>query len=196
MTARDALEKLIEGNRRFRESRPEHPSADKAQRQKVLQGQAPFATILSCSDSRVPPEIIFDRGIGELFVIRVAGNIIDSTVKGSLAYAVKHLNCPLIIVLGHSSCGAVTAALLSDNELKDEPVSIKHIVGDIRKNIPKTLSSDSPSESLQDAVCENVISVLNQIQADETVAKAHEDGTSGVKAAYYSPETGNVTFLD
>ena len=108
--ADQALKRLLAGNARFAAGRPEHPDQDPDRRQALLAGQDPFAIILGCSDSRIPPEVIFDQGLGNLFVIRVAGNIVDDAVIASIEYAVTHLNTPLTVVLGHSTCGAITAA--------------------------------------------------------------------------------------
>ena len=109
--AAQALEWLKEGNLRFASSRPRHAHEAASWRKHLKSGQQPFATILGCADSRVPPELVFDQGFGELFVIRVAGNIVSTDVLGSLQYAVRHLHTPLVVVMGHESCGAVTAAV-------------------------------------------------------------------------------------
>lgn len=105
------LERLIEGNRRYAEGRSVHPGRDPGRRAEVADGQDPFAVVVGCSDSRVPPEILFDQGVGDLFVIRTAGNILDEIGMGSVEYAVLHLGVRLVVVLGHSRCGAVGAAL-------------------------------------------------------------------------------------
>lgn len=107
----DALRMLLAGNRRYRLNFPSHPHQTGEYRVRTSQAQNPFAAILACADSRVPPEIIFDEGIGDLFVVRVAGNVVDDAVLGSLEYAVEHLGVELILVLGHSGCGAVKATL-------------------------------------------------------------------------------------
>ncbi len=109
--AREALSRLMEGSRRYVEKKRSYPNQDAERRVEASKGQHPFAVILGCSDSRVPPEIIFDQGIGDLFVVRVAGNIVDDTVLGSIEYAVDHLGVHLVVVLGHSKCGAVQAAV-------------------------------------------------------------------------------------
>ncbi len=111
MSPDEALRRLLAGNQRFTQGACIHPDQVVSRRAQLAVGQHPFATILSCSDSRVPPELIFDQGLGNLFVVRVAGNVADDDVLGTLEYAVEHLHCPLIVVLGHSQCGAVTAAV-------------------------------------------------------------------------------------
>lgn len=106
-----ALKRLMDGNARFAAGKPLHPDVGAGRRMSLIGGQHPFATILACSDSRVGPEIIFDQGLGDLFTIRVAGNVVDDVVLGSIEYSVVHLGAPLIMVLGHERCGAVTAAV-------------------------------------------------------------------------------------
>lgn len=114
MTAEEALTALKEGNRRFVENRPANPRRSPQRRSELPGGQRPFASVLGCSDSRVVPEIVFDQGLGDLFVVRVAGNVVDGAVLESLAFSTAHLRIPLIVVLGHSACGAVTAAVSGD----------------------------------------------------------------------------------
>ena len=108
-----ALDRLMAGNQRFVDAQMQHPDQDPEHRLKLSQGQQPFATILTCSDSRLPPELLFDQGLGDLFVARVAGNIVDPALLGSVEYAVGHLKTPLIVVIGHEKCGAVQATLES-----------------------------------------------------------------------------------
>ena len=111
MTSEEALARLLEGNERFAAGRPEAPRRDERRRREQAEGQTPFAVVLACSDSRVPPEIVFDQGIGDLFVIRVAGNTAaDDVALGSIEFGVGVLGCPLLLVLGHEGCGAVKAA--------------------------------------------------------------------------------------
>jgi carbonic anhydrase len=105
------LEELLEGNRRFFEERGVHPRSSAMRRGEVAGGQKPFAVVVACSDSRVPPEILFDQGLGDLFVVRTAGNVVDDTALGSIEYAVAHLGVRLVVVLGHTRCGAVGAAI-------------------------------------------------------------------------------------
>src|SRR5262249_39949150 len=110
-TADEALAKLMDGNKRYASSHSLHPHQSAGRRHELEATQHPFACILSCSDSRVPPEVVFDEGLGDLFVVRVAGNIVDSAVTGSIEYAVEHLGTPLVLVMGHEKCGAVQATL-------------------------------------------------------------------------------------
>ena len=117
LTPDRALTQLLRGNERFVAGWPDHPNQSARRRREVSEaGQHPFAIILSCADSRVPPEIIFDQGLGDLFIVRVAGNVLDDVVLGTIEYAVEHLQVPLVMVLGHDKCGAVTAAVEGGKE--------------------------------------------------------------------------------
>ena len=110
-TADDALLRLVAGNERFVRGEARFPTVQKEILAELAKGQQPYATIIGCSDSRVPPELIFDAGFGDLFIVRVAGNVISPEVMGTLQYAAVHLHTPLFVVLGHEGCGAVQAAL-------------------------------------------------------------------------------------
>jgi carbonic anhydrase len=127
-TADEALKRLLEGNDRFVKGRDAHPHLGSARRADLLRDQEPFATIVGCSDSRVPPEIIFDQGLGDLFDVRVAGNVIDEDVLASVEYATLHLRTPLVLVLGHESCGAVSATLELFDGRSHEPPDIRKLL--------------------------------------------------------------------
>ena len=195
LTPDQALALLAEGNRRFVGDAAEHPHRGGERRLEVTGGQQPFAVVLTCSDSRVPPEIIFDRGIGDLFVIRVAGNIADDTIMGSISYAAVHLDCPLIVVLGHESCGAVTASLGSDDDLLHEPPPIIKLVEHIRRNIPDALSkSGDKHKRLDAAIRENADAVIRKISEESAIAERIASNALRVVHAYYSLTTGHVTW--
>ncbi len=115
LTAEQALRELVAGNQRFFVARPAHPHTGAERLREVAKGQHPIAAVVSCSDSRVPPEVVFDQGLGDLFVVRTAGHVLDDVALGSLEYAVEHLEIPLIVVLGHAKCGAVTSAAAGGN---------------------------------------------------------------------------------
>ena len=193
ITSNKALELLTVGNKRFVSDNAIHPNADISRRKGVLRGQRPFATILTCSDSRVCPEILFDCGIGDLFVIRNGGNIIDDSVMGSIQYAVTHLSCPLVVVLGHEFCGAVTTSLGSEESIRELPRPIGIIIETIRNNIPRTLADSLDSdEAVISAVHENAEAVTRQIQSDPVVASCVDTGNTLVVKAYYELSTGKV----
>lgn len=136
----DALCRLMDGNQRFAAGELRHTHESLSRRLTIEEGQHPFATILGCADSRVPPELLFDQGLGDLFVVRVAGNVIDADTAGSVEYAIQHLGTPLVLILGHGRCGAVTAALeLAQHEMNEseEILSLlRHIVPAVRRVDP------------------------------------------------------------
>src|SRR5205085_7994523 len=130
-TAQQAIDRLTEGNERFVRGEARFPTVQKEVLAELAKGQRPFATILGCSDSRVPPELIFDAGFGELFIVRVAGNVISPEVMGTLQYAGVHLRTPLFVVLGHEGCGAVQAALAAKAHGLSEPERIEMLLSRI-----------------------------------------------------------------
>jgi carbonic anhydrase len=158
ISADDALDRLMEGNRRFAQQQSEYPHQSLKRLQEVAYAQHPYATILSCADSRVPAEIIFDAGIGDLFDIRVAGNIVTPEVLGSLEYAVLQLDTPLIVVLGHERCGAITAAVKGGTL----PGSIGTLVAAIQPGID--LGEGVSDESIEKAVVANVAYQINAVK--------------------------------
>jgi len=123
MAPDDALRRLLEGNRRHAHGAHRRPRCDPATRVAFAAGQRPWVAVLGCADSRVPPEIVFDQGLGDLFVVRTAGHVADAVVLASLRYAVEHLNVPLVVVLGHSGCGAVQVTLKHGPEDREDPLS-------------------------------------------------------------------------
>jgi carbonic anhydrase len=190
-----ALCLLTEGNKRFAAGRPEHPHTNTARLREILAGQSPFAVVVTCSDSRVPAERIFDCGFGDIFVIRVAGNCLDSTVIGSIQYAVHHLACPLVVILGHESCGAVTASIGAETDADREPPAIAHIIRTIRSNIPLTLSQkDKGPGKLDRAIRENARTVVKQLTDDPVIAGYVSGGSLRILTAYYSLTTGIVAW--
>src|SRR4030043_1796798 len=112
----EALQKLMDGNKRFVSGKLVKKDLGDTKRKELLKGQKPFATVITCSDSRVPPELLFDQGLGDIFIIRVAGNVVDPLELGRIEYGVEHLNAPLLFILGHSKCGAVTATIDAKGE--------------------------------------------------------------------------------
>jgi carbonic anhydrase len=185
-----ALQKLIEGNKRFTSSKQSHPNQDRERRQELAKGQKPFAVIVGCSDSRVPPEIIFDQGLGDLFVIRVAGNIVDDVALGSIEYAVDHLGTRLIVVLGHSKCGAVTATVQGGTPHGH--------VGSIMEAIKPAISAakDLPGNLADNTIKANARLVASQIQSSQPILSelARLDKIA-VVSAYYDIENGEVHTL-
>lgn len=185
-----ALQTLIDGNKRFVAMKPTHPNQDKGRRDEVKGGQKPFAIIVGCSDSRIPPEILFDQGIGDLFVIRLAGNIVDDTGLGSIEYAADHLGTRLVVVLGHAKCGAVTAAA-GGGEAHGHIGSIVQLI------IPAVEQARGKSGDLIDnSIRENARLVAATISTSKPIlSKMVEEGKIAVVPAYYDIDTGAVELL-
>src|SRR6516162_8251414 len=149
----EVLRKLLEGNRRFMKGETTAPRRKPEDFAKLAEGQTPRAVIVGCSDSRVPPEILFDQGVGDLFVVRVAGNVVSgagATVKGTIEYAVAELNVPLVMVLGHTQCGAVKAAMKHITDQDPLPGAIAELVNTIKPAVIK--SKDQTGDALENAI--------------------------------------------
>ena len=194
-TAEEALARLIAGNGRFVRGEARFPTVQKEVLAALAKGQQPYATILGCSDSRVPPELIFDAGFGELFIVRVAGNVVSPEVMGTLQYAGVHLRTPLFVVLGHEGCGAVSAALAARTGAQ-EPARIALLLENILpglRDLPPDLAAES---ELRAAVEANVRWSMHQLlETPEAKARAAE-GTMKLVGAVYELESGSVRFLE
>ena len=194
-TADEALARLIAGNDRFVRGEARFPTVQKEVLAELAKGQRPYATIVGCSDSRVPPELIFDAGFGELFIIRVAGNVISPEVMGTLQYAAVHLRTPLFMVLGHEGCGAVGAAL-AVRDGAQEPSRIALLLENILpglRDLPPDLAAGT---EMRAAVEANVRWSMHQLlETPEGKARAAE-GTMKLVGAVYQLESGAVRFLD
>jgi len=183
----EILSRLRAGNERFVADRRDGKLDDSKRRQSLASGQAPFAIVLSCADSRVVPELAFDVGLGELFVVRVAGNVANTSSVASIEYAVAHLGSSVIVVLGHESCGAVTAAM---GEGSHGP-NLTHLLGHITPAVKA--SGDAP---VNDVVKKNAQMVAAELSARSSILKEAVDGKKlEIVPAYYGLETGAVTFL-
>lgn len=187
--AQELLAKLKEGNQRFVDLKTKHPNLGKERRQLLKGVHKPFAVIVSCSDSRVPPEIIFDQGLGDLFIVRSAGNTVDNLGLGSIEYAVAVLEAPLVIVMGHEKCGAVSAAMSGK--------ALPGHIADVGKSI--TLTDTGKSCNMEDkldcAIIGNVEGVAEKIKNSQPVlAPLVQSGKMLVIGAYYDFETGKVLF--
>ena len=191
LSAEKALEKLIKGNKRFVKLEQKHPDEDKKRRKEMLKGQHPFVIILSCSDSRVPPELIFDQGIGDIFEIRNAGNVLDDHVIGSIEYAVMHCGVKLIVIMGHQDCGAIAATLSGVSETKyiqSLEDSIQPAVEDCKK---KGIEVNSDN-----VVKAHVMQDINELlEQDTELVKYMKEHDVQIIPAYYHLDTGKVDFL-
>lgn len=188
LTADESLKDLLAGNERFVAGKPLNPRQSPADFSKLATGQTPDAVIVGCADSRVPPEILFDQGVGDLFVIRVAGNVVSGagpTVKGSIAYAVVVLGAPLVMVLGHSQCGAVKAAL--ETKELDVPQSIRDLVG---------MVSTGGEKDLDRAIVANVRAGVSKLKSLEpTLTRYIETKRLKVVGGVYNLTSGKVTLV-
>lgn len=190
LSADDALLKLKQGNERFVKFKMKHPDEYKARRTELVKAQHPFVAILSCSDSRVPTEIIFDQGLGDIFVIRNAGNVLDEHVLGSIEYAVEHVGVNLVVVLGHQSCGAVAAAMSGG---KESP-AIESLVKSIEPacDLCKKENKYSSENVIKTHAKLDVEDILNDEELNEFMQKHNVK----IVPAYYDLSTGKVEFLN
>lgn len=184
-----ALKKLMAGNQRFVQHHPEYPDQSAKRLEEVAQVQHPFATVLSCADSRVPAEIVFDQGIGDIFDVRIAGNIATPEAIGSIEYAVALVGTPLLMVLGHERCGAVTAAV------KNEPLpgEISTFVEPILPAIKRV--KNQPGDAVDNAVVANVRYQIEQLQRSSLLTERVKSGKLKIVGGRYDLDTGTVTML-
>ena len=188
----EAIAKLKEGNARYTSGNLQHPGQTTERRAELTKSQHPFAIILSCSDSRVPPEIVFDEGLGDLFIVRVAGNVLNDEGLGSIEYGVDILGARLIVVLGHQSCGAVDAAMKTVAAKGKAPGHIQSLVTAIKPVVDST-----PKGDLDTMIKANVKHVVDALRSSTPILKARvESGDVQVMGGYYTLDTGAVTFLE
>ena len=189
-SSEQTLKDLLAGNERFVSRKSIHPNQSVERRTEVVKGQRPSAVILGCSDSRIPPEIIFDQGIGDLFVIRVAGNIIDDAIMGSMEYAVEHLHVQLIVVLGHQKCGAVEATVKGGHA----PGHIGTLAQAIQPAVEKARSQSG--NLVENAVRIHVERMVQELKSSKPIlAEAIHKGELQIVGARYDLESGRVEIL-
>ncbi len=202
ISALDALERLIEGNRRFVSDVRDHSTfTSQTRRNELVPGQEPFAIILECSDSRVPAEIIFDQGVGDLFVIRVAGNIVAPSQVGSVEFAAERFDTQLVVVLGHSRCGAVLATLEElERPQESRSPNLLSIVDRVRPSVEALLETgtrQNPDALVRHAVRANIRASANHLRhGSKILEQLVQKGKLLVVGAEYSLETGVVDFFD
>lgn len=194
LTADQALDMLRRGNQDFVNDRQPQVAMNRARRLEIAKGQTPFAVLVGCSDSRVAPELLFGRGLGELFIVRVAGNSVDRTALGSIEYGVAELGCPLVVVMGHERCGAVQAAVKAVTDDTRFPGAIGEMVAPI---IPAVLRAQRMQGDLvANAVKENVRQVVRRLsETDDILSDPVQKGKVKVAGAYYNLGDGSVEFL-
>ena len=196
VSADEALQRLIDGNCRFLKGEARFPTIQKEVLANLARGQHPYATIIGCSDSRVPPELLFDANFGELFVIRVAGNVLSQEIAGSLQYAGVHLKTPLFVVLGHDGCGAVQAALARKFRNAVEPRRIELLLESILPCLDGIDAQADPVLQSRQAVEANVRWTLRQIAESPEGRARQAEGRYRLVGAICDIETGSVRFLD
>lgn len=198
LNADEALHQLLAGNHRFMIGRPLGPRRSPEEFRALAHGQFPEAVVVSCADSRVAPEILFDVGVGDIFVVRVAGNVIDGagvTIKGSIEYAVAELNVPLILVLGHRGCGAVKAAIQHIHDRDSLPGAINGLVELIKPAVAK--SKGMAGDPLENAIRRNVEIGVERLQGLEPIlAPRVKAGKVKVVGGVYDLHNGAVTLID
>ena len=189
MQIEEILDRLKEGNKRFVEDSLDGKLQNSNRRNELTSGQEPYAIVLSCADSRVVPELAFDTGLGELFVIRVAGNIANSSSLASIEYAVAHLGTTVIVVLGHQSCGAVTAAVNGG----DNGYNLNHLLA----HVTPAIDASGAGAEINDVVRKNAQLTGDELKRrSEIIRNAVENNKVVIKPAYYHLDTGEVEFLD
>ena len=186
-----AMERLVAGNARFASGHPKHPNQSPARRMQVAPHQCPFAAVIDCADSRVPPELVFDQGLGDLFVCRVAGNVADTAVMGSMEYADAHFHPALIVVLGHERCGAVGAAL---DTLRGGVLPPASIGGLVREIIPNVRGVAAGVDQWAQAVAANAEAVAGVLRLSPVLQPRIKAGRLRVVSATYGLESGQVAF--
>lgn len=189
VTADEAIARLVAGNNRFVSGHIQHHDPDR--RNELTTGQQPFAVILGCADSRTSPEILFDQGLGDLFVVRDAGNVVDDHVFGSIEYAVEHLHSQLVVVMGHKRCGAIIAARDTVAANGRAEGHIESLVASIRPAVEATAGQDV------EATCKaNVHNMVQALRTSEPLRHMVDENKVSVVGAYYDLDTGEVKFLE
>jgi carbonic anhydrase len=196
LTPKAARERLEAGNARYLAGTPQHPDQDSSRREGLVRGQHPFVTVLSCSDSRVDPEALFDQGLGDLFVVRGAGQVVDSVGLGSLQYGVEHLGSGLVLVLGHTGCGAVQATIESLESGEHTGTALDSLVAGITPAVEEARRHGAEGDELLNAAVqinvERLVAFLKQAPVIGAAASSHETEVLG---AVYDLETGKVNWL-
>ncbi len=191
LAAADVLQRLLDGNRRYRDGQATHPRQTQQEREALQGRQTPIAAVLTCSDSRVPPSLVFDQGLGDLFVMRVAGNIVGEDILASVEYAVVQLQVPLVLVLGHTGCGAVTAVL----EGHKLPGHLPYLAGYITEAVQ--LARQQAGDTLMNAIIANTHNAARDLQQESPLIRdAVMRGVLRVQPACYDMHDGAVRLLE
>ncbi len=188
-----ALHMLREGNQRYAEHHAKHPRQGSRARLKVAQGQHPFAIVLGCADSRVVPEIIFDQGLGDLFVVRVAGHLVDEFIVGSIEFAVTRFGVGLVVVLGHERCGAVQAALEAAQHPSELPSGIRALLEPILPAV--RLAQSQNGDPLQNAIRFHTQNMVYRLRDDPVLKNLQQTGQLRIVGGTYHLDRGQVSFI-
>jgi carbonic anhydrase len=192
-TGNQALQKLLEGNLRFQRGQAKWPNQTSIRRQAIAKAQTPFAIVFGCVDSRVPPELVFDQGLGDIFTIRTAAHVLDNAALGSIEFGIAELNIPLLVVLGHERCGAVSATIQAVDHHEDAPGSIQSLVEYIR---PSVLKAQGQGDTrLTNAIRNNSIYTVNMLSRSKIISEAIKAGKLTVVASNYDLDTGAVSII-
>jgi carbonic anhydrase len=194
ITGEQALQKLMDGNVRFTSGNVTHPDQSVERRAEVVSAQHPFAVIVSCSDSRVPPEIVFDQGIGDIFVVRTAGEVVDDVGHGSIEYAVEHLGAPLVVVLGHDSCGAVNATVQGGEPLGH----MGSFVEAIKPAVDEARNETKNQDALLDiSIDNNIKNIVGDLSISEPILSEFvKEGKLEIVGARYHLDSGKVNLVE
>ncbi|MBE0627369.1 MAG: carbonic anhydrase [Burkholderiales bacterium] len=195
-TADEALARLKVGNARFLSGKSHFPRRQQQILAELAKGQQPYATILGCSDSRVPPELVFDAGFGDLFIVRVAGNVLGPSIIGTLQYAGTHLRTPLFVVMGHEGCGAVQAAIACKFHGAQQASRIEALLEDILPALDGLDESLPPEALVSAAVVANVRRTMRTLQESPEGKARMAEGVMKLVGAIYELDTGRVRFLE
>jgi carbonic anhydrase len=196
LTAAGARERLKAGNARYVAGRQQYPDQDLSRRRELAGGQRPFATVLSCADSRVGPEALFDQGIGDLFVVRTAGQVTDDVGLGSLQYGVEHLGVPLVLVLGHSQCGAVKATVEALEDGRHTGTALDSLVAGITPAVEEARKHGAEGDELLNAAVRiNVERIVARLRKAPVIGAAASSHETEVLGAVYSLDSGGVDWL-
>jgi carbonic anhydrase len=195
-TPQEAILALKSGNSRFFGGMARRPEMSANERRAQILQQTPFAIVLGCSDSRVPIEIVYDQSLGDIFAVRVAGQVVDPGTSGSIEYAVKHLKSKVLVVMGHEGCGAVKAAMLTPEQLKGEPEHVRYLLDKIQPAVANVANIRDAKAKMREAVIANVRKQVALAKENPVVKAAMEKNQLAVVGAYYEISSGQVDFLE
>ena len=195
-TPEEAIRALKTGNSRFFGGQARRPELSANERRAQILAQTPFAAILGCADSRAPIELVYDQGLGDLFSVRVAGNVADPSTLGSVEYAVMHLKTKLVVVMGHEGCGAVKAAMLPEAARKGEPENVQYLLNQIVPSVEKIPELRDSKARMREAVIANVRQQVQKAKENPTIKAALDKKQIAVIGAFYEISSGQVDFLE